>query len=225
MRGSFQGLSGLIYDNLTESKRTINILQRMNIYQEVFLSVLYRFLPFQVSHYAAITLETWKNEKGHDSCQKVGIVLYVFSPSWKAFRNAVFPFSVYLTLIGALTSYKLEGFTHLFKENNSETELYLIYIYRWMDVSSVTTINNSRKLTLKPLYCFSEWTSLLTQSPVLCVFLGWGVQAFLEPVYFYIYTVFSLQAVYVMALYLTAWLLSGSWLAGALSGIWYILNR
>uniref|UniRef100_A0A3Q3APW8 Dpy-19 like C-mannosyltransferase 3 n=1 Tax=Kryptolebias marmoratus TaxID=37003 RepID=A0A3Q3APW8_KRYMA len=86
----------LIHDNLTESKRTINLLQRMNIYQEVFLSVLYRLLP---------------------------------------------------------------------------------------------------------------------------------IQSYLEPMYFYIYTVFSLQAVYVIALYLTAWLLSGSWLAGTLTGVWYILNR
>uniref|UniRef100_A0A3Q3JMI9 Dpy-19 like C-mannosyltransferase 3 n=1 Tax=Monopterus albus TaxID=43700 RepID=A0A3Q3JMI9_MONAL len=91
-----EGLSDLIHDNLTESKRSINLLQRMNIYQEVFLSVLYRVLP---------------------------------------------------------------------------------------------------------------------------------IQSYLEPVYFYIYTVFSLQAVYVIALYLTAWLLSGSWLAGMLTGIWYILNR
>ncbi|KAL7405905.1 hypothetical protein ABVT39_009742 [Epinephelus coioides] len=91
-----EGLSELIHDNLTESKRTINLLQRMNIYQEVFLSVLYRLLP---------------------------------------------------------------------------------------------------------------------------------IQLYLEPVYFYIYTVFSLQAVYVIALYLIAWLLSGSWLAGTLTGVWYILNR
>ncbi|XP_078105442.1 protein C-mannosyl-transferase DPY19L3 [Sander vitreus] len=91
-----EGVSNLIHDNLTESKRTINLLQRMNIYQEVFLSVLYRLLP---------------------------------------------------------------------------------------------------------------------------------IQLYLEPVYFYIYTVFSLQAVYVIALYLTAWLLSGSWLAGTLAGVWYILNR
>ncbi|XP_049458581.1 probable C-mannosyltransferase DPY19L3 isoform X3 [Epinephelus fuscoguttatus] len=91
-----EGLSELIHDNLTESKRTINLLQRMNIYQEVFLSVLYRLLP---------------------------------------------------------------------------------------------------------------------------------IQSYLEPVYFYIYTVFSLQAVYVIALYLIAWLLSGSWLAGTLTGVWYILNR
>ncbi|XP_064832328.1 protein C-mannosyl-transferase DPY19L3-like isoform X1 [Oncorhynchus masou masou] len=91
-----QGLSELINDNATESKRTINLLRRMNIYQEVFLGVLYRILP---------------------------------------------------------------------------------------------------------------------------------IQAYLEPVYFYIYTVFSLQAVYVIALFITSWLLSGSWLAGALTGVWYILNR
>ncbi|KAM9410579.1 protein C-mannosyl-transferase DPY19L3 [Pholidichthys leucotaenia] len=91
-----EGLKELIHDNLTESRRTINLLQRMNIYQEVLLSILYRLLP---------------------------------------------------------------------------------------------------------------------------------IQSYLEPVYFYIYTVFSLQAVYVIALYLTAWLLSGSWLAGALTGVWYILNR
>lgn len=37
-----------MYDNKTESMRTINLLQRMNIYQEVFLSILYRVLPIQV---------------------------------------------------------------------------------------------------------------------------------------------------------------------------------
>ncbi|KAM7423592.1 hypothetical protein PAMA_000106 [Pampus argenteus] len=44
-------LSDLIHDNLTESKRTINLLQRMNIYQEVFLSVLYRLLPIQFNQF------------------------------------------------------------------------------------------------------------------------------------------------------------------------------
>ncbi|XP_017314795.1 probable C-mannosyltransferase DPY19L3 isoform X1 [Ictalurus punctatus] len=91
-----EGLSELIIDNTTESMRTINILQRMNIYQEVLLSILYRILP---------------------------------------------------------------------------------------------------------------------------------IQSYLEPVYFYIYTVFALQAVYVLALFLTSWMLSESWLAGTLAGVWYILNR
>ncbi|XP_058011329.1 probable C-mannosyltransferase DPY19L3 isoform X2 [Ahaetulla prasina] len=91
-----QGLHSLIYDNKTESMRTINILERMNVYQEVFLSMLYTVL-------------------------------------------------------------------HL--------------------------------------------------------------KRFLEPVYFYIYTLFSLQAVYVLALYVTSWLLSGTWLSGVLAAVWYIVNR
>ncbi|KAM4639108.1 protein C-mannosyl-transferase DPY19L3 isoform 3-T5 [Amazona ochrocephala] len=91
-----QGLHGLVYDNKTESVRTINILERMNVYQEVFLSILYRILP---------------------------------------------------------------------------------------------------------------------------------IQQYLEPVYFYIYTLFGLQALYVIALYVTSWLLSGTWLSGLLAACWYITNR
>ncbi|XP_036087094.1 probable C-mannosyltransferase DPY19L3 isoform X2 [Rousettus aegyptiacus] len=91
-----QGFHGLMYDNKTESMRTINLLQRMNIYQEVFLSILYRVLP---------------------------------------------------------------------------------------------------------------------------------IQKYLEPVYFYIYTLFGLQAIYVTALYTTSWLLSGTWLSGLLAAVWYVTNR
>uniref|UniRef100_A0A2K6A2A4 Dpy-19 like C-mannosyltransferase 3 n=1 Tax=Mandrillus leucophaeus TaxID=9568 RepID=A0A2K6A2A4_MANLE len=90
-----QGFHGLIYDNKTESMKTINLLQRMNIYQEVFLSILYRVLP---------------------------------------------------------------------------------------------------------------------------------IQKYLEPVYFYIYTLFGLQAIYVTALYITSWLLSGTWLSGLLAAFWYVTN-
>ncbi|CAK6436546.1 unnamed protein product [Pipistrellus nathusii] len=90
------GFRGLMYDNKTESMRTINLLQRMNIYQEVFLSAVYRALP---------------------------------------------------------------------------------------------------------------------------------IQKYLEPVYFYIYTLFGLQAVYVAALYATSWLLSGTWLSGLLAAFWYVANR
>ncbi|KAG8437375.1 hypothetical protein GDO86_008173 [Hymenochirus boettgeri] len=91
-----QGITNLIYDNKTESMRTINILARMNVYQEVILAILYKYLPF------------------------------------------------------------------------------------------------------------------------------WN---YLEPVYFYIYTVFGLQTMYVTALYINSWLLSGTWLSGALTALWYIVNR
>lgn len=42
-----QGLYELTHDNLTEHPSTINVLERMNIYQEVFLSILYRILPLK----------------------------------------------------------------------------------------------------------------------------------------------------------------------------------
>jgi len=56
----FTGLYELIHDNTTESKRTINILQRMNIYQEVFLSILYRILPIQVFNHLCFLTKMYK---------------------------------------------------------------------------------------------------------------------------------------------------------------------
>ncbi|GAB5582223.1 probable C-mannosyltransferase DPY19L3 isoform X2 [Prionailurus iriomotensis] len=50
-------------------------------------------------------------------------------------------------------------------------------------------------------------------------------EKYLEPVYFYIYTLFGLQAIYVTALYITSWLLSGTWLSGLLAAFWYVTNR
>ncbi|XP_075694505.1 protein C-mannosyl-transferase DPY19L3 isoform X2 [Rhinoderma darwinii] len=91
-----QGITDLIYDNNTESMRTINILERMNVYQEVLLAVIYR------------ALNLWSH---------------------------------------------------------------------------------------------------------------------MEPVYWYIYTLFGLQTVYVAALYINSWLLSGTWLSGSLAALWYIVNR
>ncbi|OWF40174.1 C-mannosyltransferase DPY19L3 [Mizuhopecten yessoensis] len=44
-----QGLYEITHDNMTEHPSTINVLERMNIYQEVILSILYRVLPIKVS--------------------------------------------------------------------------------------------------------------------------------------------------------------------------------
>ncbi|KAJ8307810.1 hypothetical protein KUTeg_014640 [Tegillarca granosa] len=38
----------LTHDNLTEHPSTMNVLERMNIYQEVILSIIYRILPIKV---------------------------------------------------------------------------------------------------------------------------------------------------------------------------------
>ncbi|XP_066267940.1 protein C-mannosyl-transferase DPY19L3-like [Branchiostoma lanceolatum] len=42
-----QGLYELVHDNITEHGKTINILERFNIYQEVVMALLYRFLSLQ----------------------------------------------------------------------------------------------------------------------------------------------------------------------------------
>ena len=45
------------------------------------------------------------------------------------------------------------------------------------------------------------------------------------PIFFYIYSVFSLHSLLVASLYIITWLLSGSWLGGALTALFYIFNR
>uniref|UniRef100_A0A3Q3RUX4 Dpy-19 like 4 n=1 Tax=Mastacembelus armatus TaxID=205130 RepID=A0A3Q3RUX4_9TELE len=52
-----------------------------------------------------------------------------------------------------------------------------------------------------------------------------GSQDFVEPIYFYVGTVFGLQAVYVTALFVCSWVLSGTWVAGMLAVAWYVINR
>ncbi|KAK1789246.1 hypothetical protein P4O66_015181, partial [Electrophorus voltai] len=52
-----------------------------------------------------------------------------------------------------------------------------------------------------------------------------GSQDSIEPVYFYIGVVFGLQAVYVTALFVCSWVMSGTWVAGLLAVAWYIINR
>ena len=47
----------------------------------------------------------------------------------------------------------------------------------------------------------------------------------LSPIFFYTYSVFSLQGLYLSALYILAWSLSGTWLAGVLTAIGITMNR
>ena len=51
------------------------------------------------------------------------------------------------------------------------------------------------------------------------------LQAWFEPVYFYINSIFALHGMLVGALYTLTWLLSGSWLAGLLAAAFYIFNK
>ncbi|CAI9579017.1 unnamed protein product [Staurois parvus] len=57
------------------------------------------------------------------------------------------------------------------------------------------------------------------------IYRTFNLWSLLDPVYFYIYTLFGLQTLYVAALYINSWLLSGTWLSGSLAALWYIVNR
>ncbi|KAF3834262.1 hypothetical protein F7725_025466 [Dissostichus mawsoni] len=52
-----------------------------------------------------------------------------------------------------------------------------------------------------------------------------GSEEFVEPIYFYIGAVFGLQAIYVSALFVCSWVMSGTWVAGMLAVAWYVINR
>ncbi|XP_041101473.1 probable C-mannosyltransferase DPY19L4 isoform X1 [Polyodon spathula] len=78
---------------------------------------------------------------------------------------------------------------------------------------SARTINVIEQLSLYPELV----TSLLYQIT--------GSQDVIEPIYFYIGVVFVLQAVHVTALFVSSWIMSGTWIAGMLSVAWYIVNR
>uniref|UniRef100_A0A3Q2DAY4 Dpy-19 like 4 n=1 Tax=Cyprinodon variegatus TaxID=28743 RepID=A0A3Q2DAY4_CYPVA len=51
------------------------------------------------------------------------------------------------------------------------------------------------------------------------------LQDYVEPIYFYIGTVFGLQAVCVTALFVCSWVMSGTCVAGMLAVSWFVLNR
>jgi len=47
----------------------------------------------------------------------------------------------------------------------------------------------------------------------------------LNPIFFYTYAVFALQGIFLSALYLISWSLSGTWLTGVLAAVYAVVNR
>ncbi|KAM9301889.1 LOW QUALITY PROTEIN: protein C-mannosyl-transferase DPY19L3 [Gastrophryne carolinensis] len=104
-------------------------------------------------------------------------------------------YSYYKQLLHAPTL--TQGVTDLIYDNKTES----------MRTNILERMNVYQELVLAALYrAFNLWSLL-------------------EPVYFYMYTLFGLQALYVLALYINSWLLSGTWLSGSLAALWYISNR
>ncbi|KAK5854672.1 hypothetical protein PBY51_004847 [Eleginops maclovinus] len=75
--------------------------------------------------------------------------------------------------------------------------------------------------TLNAVERFSLYPELITSF----IYRFTGSEEFVEPIYFYIGAVFGLQAVYVTALFVCSWVMSGTWVAGMLAVAWYVINR
>ncbi|XP_073406503.1 probable C-mannosyltransferase DPY19L4 isoform X2 [Dendrobates tinctorius] len=104
-------------------------------------------------------------------------------------------YSFYKDLLRAPTFRK--GFKELIYNNNT---------------MSSKTINAVQQLTLYP----DIFAGILTK-----MMGAYGI----DPVYPYLGMIFGVQAVYISSLFVTSWMMSGTWLAGVLAACWFHINR
>ncbi|XP_068861257.1 probable C-mannosyltransferase DPY19L4 isoform X3 [Aphelocoma coerulescens] len=84
--------------------------------------------------------------------------------------------------------------------------------------------HNNRTVSLKTINAVQQMT-LYPELIASVLYQASGSEEVIEPVYFYIGIVFGLQGIYVTALFVTSWVMSGTWLAGMLTVAWFIINR
>ncbi|XP_042126779.1 putative C-mannosyltransferase DPY19L4 isoform X2 [Peromyscus maniculatus bairdii] len=84
--------------------------------------------------------------------------------------------------------------------------------------------HNNKTVSLKTINAVQQM-SLYPELIASVLYQATGSNEVIEPVYFYIGIVFGLQGIYVTALFVTSWLMSGTWLAGMLTVAWFLINR
>eukprot|EP00074_Homo_sapiens_P091947 XP_016868842.1 probable C-mannosyltransferase DPY19L4 isoform X6 [Homo sapiens] len=84
--------------------------------------------------------------------------------------------------------------------------------------------HNNKTVSLKTINAVQQM-SLYPELIASILYQATGSNEIIEPVYFYIGIVFGLQGIYVTALFVTSWLMSGTWLAGMLTVAWFVINR
>uniref|UniRef100_H0VNL8 Dpy-19 like 4 n=1 Tax=Cavia porcellus TaxID=10141 RepID=H0VNL8_CAVPO len=84
--------------------------------------------------------------------------------------------------------------------------------------------HNNKTVSLKTINAVQQM-SLYPELIASVLYQATGSNEIIEPMYFYIGIVFGLQGIYVTALFVTSWLMSGTWLAGMLTVAWFIINR
>ncbi|XP_040288988.1 probable C-mannosyltransferase DPY19L4 isoform X2 [Bufo bufo] len=83
---------------------------------------------------------------------------------------------------------------------------------------------NNRTVPMKTINAVQQMT-LYPELLASALYQLSGSQGAVDPVYFYIGIIFGLQGIYLSALFVTSWIMSGTWLAGTLTAAWFIINR
>lgn len=83
---------------------------------------------------------------------------------------------------------------------------------------------NNRTVPMKTINAVQQMT-LYPELIASALYQMSGSQGVVDPVYFYIGIIFGLQGIYISALFVTSWIMSGTWLAGMLTAAWFIINR
>ncbi|KAG9478788.1 hypothetical protein GDO78_012443 [Eleutherodactylus coqui] len=83
---------------------------------------------------------------------------------------------------------------------------------------------NNRTVPMKTINAVQQMT-LYPELLASALYQMSGSQGVVDPVYFYIGIIFGLQGIYISALFVTSWIMSGTWLAGMLTAAWFIINR
>lgn len=117
------------------------------------------------------------------------------------------------------------------REISFRTEAGLYFSYYKNLVLSPSIMQGMRKLindnktehrrTINILNRFNVYQEVILAT----IYKTLNLQAYMEYVYFYINVVFGLHGMYMVALYVMSWLISGSWIAGVLSTFFYIFNK
>jgi len=119
--------------------------------------------------------------------------------------------------------------TELEREISLRTEQGLYYSYYKHLVKAPSLAEGKRQLeaenttesgnTINIFHRFNIHQELALAS--LYKLFGWRLQ----PIFFYVYFVFSLQGLYLSALFFISWSLTGTWLAGVLTAVYAVVNR
>ncbi|XP_059841049.1 probable C-mannosyltransferase DPY19L4 isoform X2 [Hypanus sabinus] len=178
-----------------------------------------------------ITLKDGNDARGNNAKSKPALHQWakVFFGSWAAIASGML-YAVYLSTFHE-RKFWFSSRQDLEREISFQADsgLYYYYYKKMLQATSIQEgffelTHDNKTLSLRTLNSVQQ-IGLYPEVFAGILYRITGSRETIEPVYFYIGIIFGLQAVYVTALYVTSWMLSGTWMAGMLTVIWYIINR